>query len=140
MAGRVTRALLDTSVLLLPPARLAVATAGYDELAISVATVGEVEHGLLAAGTDWELRFRRDLAHRTMLRLFKVLPFDRAAAREYAKVCVLVRQHGRTHRRRAVDLMIAATASAHAVPLITANAEDLRGAEALVEIIAVNAS
>ena len=72
--------------------------------------------------------------------LFKVLPFDRAAAREYAKVCVLVRQHGRTHRRRAVDLMIAATASAHAVPLITANAEDLRGAEALVEIIAVNAS
>ena len=135
-----SRALLDTSVLLLPPERLRVVTAAYDELAISVATVGEVEHGLLGAGTDWALRFRRDLAHRNMLRLFKVLPFDRAAAREYAKVCFLVRQRGRTHRRRAVDLMIAATASAHEVPLLTANAADLRGAEALVEIVAVSGS
>ena len=131
------RALLDTSVLLLPPERLKAATVGYGELAISVATVGEVEHGLLGAGTDGALRFQRDLAHRNMLRLFKVLPFDRAAAREYAKVCFLVRQRGRTHRRRAVDLMIAATASAHQVPLLTANAADLRGAEALVEIVSI---
>lgn len=131
------RALLDTSVLLLPPERLKAATVGYGELAISVATVGEVEHGLLGAGTDWALRFQRDLAHRNMLKLFKVLPFDRAAAREYAKVCFLVRQRGRTHRRRAVDLMIAATASAHQVPLLTANAADLRGAEALVEIVSI---
>ena len=131
------RALLDTSVLLLPPERLKAATVGYGELAISVATVGEVEHGLLGAGTDWALRFQRDLAHRNMLRLFKVLPFDRAAAREYAKVCFLVRQRGRTHRRRAVDLMIAATASAHQVPRLTANAADLRGAEALVEIVSI---
>ena len=131
------RALLDTSVLLLPPERLKAATVGYGELAISVATVGEVEHGLLGAGTDWALRFQRDLAHRNMLRLFKVLPFDRAAAREYAKVCFLVRQCGRTHRRRAVDLMIAATASAHQVTLLTANAADLRGAEALVEIVSI---
>ena len=135
-----SRALLDTSVLLLPPERLRVVTAAYDELAISVATVGEVEYGLLGAGTDWALRFRRDLAHRNMLRLFKVLPFDREAAREYAKVCFLVRQRDRTHRRRAVDLMIAATASAHEVPLLTANAADLRGAEALVEIVAVSGS
>ena len=131
------RALLDTSVLLLPPERLKAATVVYEELAISVATVGEVEHGLLGAGTDWALRFQRDLAHRNMLKLFKVLPFDRAAAREYAKVCFLVRQRGRTHRRRAVDLMIAATASAHQVPLLTANAADLRGAEALVEIVSI---
>ena len=131
------RALLDTSVLLLPPERLKAATVGYGELAISVVTVSEVEHGLLGAGTDWALRFQRDLAHRNMLRLFKVLPFDRAAAREYAKVCFLVRQRGRTHRRRAVDLMIAATASAHQVPLLTANAADLRGAEALVEIVSI---
>lgn len=133
------RALLDTSVLLLPPERLKAATVGYGELAISVATVGEVEHGLLGAGTDWALRFQRDRAHRNMLRLFKVLPFDRTAAREYAKVCFLVRQRGRAHRRRAVDLMIAATASAHQVPLLTTNAADLRGAEALVEIVSIAA-
>ena len=33
--------------------------------------------------------------------------------------------------------MIAATASAHQVPLLTANAADLRGAEALVEIVSI---
>ncbi len=132
-----SKAIVDTSVLLLPPERLAEAISDFDEVAISVATIGEVEHGLLTAGVDWESRFRRELVHRRMLDMFKVLPFDRAAAREYAKVCFLVRQTGRTHRRRAVDLMIAATASAHGVPLLTANAKDLRGAEALVKIVSV---
>ena len=134
------KAIIDTSVLLMPPGRLAEAIAEFDEVAISVATVGEVEHGLLSAGVDWESRFRRDLAYRRLLGLFNVLPFDGAAAREYAKLCFLVRQVGRSHRRRAVDLMIAATASAHGVPLVTANAEDLRGAEALMKIVSVSAA
>jgi toxin FitB len=134
------KAIIDTSVLLMPPGRLADAIADFDEVAISVATVGEVEHGLLSAGVDWESRFRRDLAYRRLLSLFDVLPFDGAAAREYAKLCFLVRQAGRSHRRRAVDLMIAATASAHGVPLVTANASDLRGAEALVKVVAVGSA
>ena len=125
-----SKAIIDTSVLLMPPGRLAEAIAEFDEVAISVASVGEVEHGLLSAGVDWESRFRRDLAYRRLLGLFNVLPFDDAAAREYAKLCFLVRQAGRSQRRRAVDLMIAATASAHGVPLVTANADELRGAEA----------
>ena len=134
------KAIIDTSVLLMPPGRLAEAIAEFDEVAISVATVGEVEHGLLSAGVDWESRFRRDLAYRRLIGLFKVLPFDGAAAREYAKLCFLVRQAGRSHRRRAVDLMIAATASAHGVSLVTANADDLRGAEALVKVVAVGSA
>ena len=134
------KAIIDTSVLLMPPGRLAEAIAEFDEVAISVATVGEVEHGLLSAGVDWESRFRRDLAYRRLLGLFDVLPFDGAAAREYAKLCFLVRQAGRSHRRRAVDLMIAATASAHGVSLVTANADDLRGAEALMKIVCVDAA
>jgi predicted nucleic acid-binding protein len=36
--------------------------------------------------------------------------------------------------------MIAATASAHGVPLVTANAEDLRGAEALMKIVGVSSA
>jgi len=136
----VNKAIIDTSVLLMPPGRLVEAIAEYDEVAISVATVGEVEHGLLSAGVDWESRFRRDLAYRRLMGLFDVLPFDGVAAREYAKLCFLVRQAGRSHRRRAVDLMIAATASAHGVPLVTANADDLRGAEALVKLVSVDAA
>ena len=87
-----SRALLDTSVLLLPPERLRVVTAAYDELAISVATVGEVEHGLLGAGTDWPLRFRRDLAHRNMLRLFNSpdLPFH---IKDFSLPFILKKEH-----------------------------------------------
>ena len=40
---------------------------------------------------------------------------------------------------RAVDLMIAATALAHGLPLFTLNPEDLRGLENLIEIIDVAA-
>ena len=134
------KAIIDTSVLLMPPGRGAEAIADFDEVAISVATVGEVEHGLLSAGVDWESRFRRDLAYRRLLGLFDVLPFDGAAAREYAKLCFLVRQAGRSRRRRAVDVMIAATASAHGVSLLTANADDLRGAEALVKVVSVGSA
>ena len=38
---------------------------------------------------------------------------------------------------RAIDLMIAATALAHDLPLYTLNAKDLRGLEALIEIVDV---
>ena len=40
---------------------------------------------------------------------------------------------------RAVDLMIAATALAHDLPLYTRNAKDLRGLEELIEIVDVSA-
>ena len=40
---------------------------------------------------------------------------------------------------RAVDLMIAATALAHDLPLYTRNAKDLRGLEGLIEIVDVSA-
>ena len=40
---------------------------------------------------------------------------------------------------RAVDLMIAATALAHDLPLYTRNAKDLHGLEDLIEIVDVSA-
>jgi predicted nucleic acid-binding protein len=40
---------------------------------------------------------------------------------------------------RAVDLMIAATALAHDLPLYTRNAKGLRGLEGLIEIVDVGA-
>jgi predicted nucleic acid-binding protein len=56
-----TTAVLDTSVLVAPRAHLVEVVGRFDDCAVSVATVGELEHGLLAAGTDWELRFKREL-------------------------------------------------------------------------------
>lgn len=40
---------------------------------------------------------------------------------------------------RAVDLMIAATALAHGLPLYTRNAKDLQGLDDLIEIVDVSA-
>ena len=49
-------------------------------------------------------------------------------------------RHGRKPRgARAVDLMIAATALAHDLPLYTLNSKDLRGLESLIEIVDVSA-
>jgi predicted nucleic acid-binding protein len=68
------------------------------------------------------------------------IAFDAACARAYGPVYVGVVNLGRKPRgARAVDLMIAATALAHDLPLYTLNAGDLRGLEGLLEIVDVSA-
>jgi hypothetical protein len=62
---------------------------------------------------------------------------DHHAARFYGQICALVRAAGRQPRRRAADLMIAATAASQALPLYTANPADFAGAEGFVEIVGV---
>ena len=71
-------------------------------------------------------------------RALEPLPFDTAAARAYALVYAAVMSQGRKPRGpRALDLLIAATACAHGLPLYTRNPDDLRGLEDLVEVVAV---
>lgn len=66
----------------------------------------------------------------------EALPFDRRCAHAYGLVYASVVKIGRKARgARAVDLMIAATALAHELPLYTLNAKDLRGIEDLIEIV-----
>jgi predicted nucleic acid-binding protein len=50
-----------------------------------------------------------------------------------------VRAAGRQPRRRSSDLMIAATAASNQLPLYTANPDDFKGAESIVEVVAVPA-
>lgn len=51
-------------------------------------------------------------------------------------VCLKETESGRKARgSRSVDLMIAATALAHRLPLYTLNPKDLRGLESLIEIV-----
>lgn len=69
----------------------------------------------------------------------EALAFDLLCAQAYASVCEAVERIGRTPRgSRAIDLMIAATALAHDLPLYTLNAKDLRGLESVLEVIDVN--
>lgn len=68
------------------------------------------------------------------------LPFDSDCAHAWARIYTAVERAGRKARGlRAIDLMIAATALAHELPLYTLNSKDLRGLEDLIEIVDVGA-
>jgi predicted nucleic acid-binding protein len=69
---------------------------------------------------------------------FDPLPFDIEAARAYGRIYAAVASAGRKARGpRAVDLLIAATAFAAELPLITRNPEDFRGLEDLISVVAL---
>jgi predicted nucleic acid-binding protein len=130
------RGLIDTSVAVdlasLDPARFPT------EIAISSLTLAELTAGPHAAG-DELTRARRQLALQHVEASFETLVFDSSCARAYGRIFVAVDNAGRKPRGgRAVDLMIAATALAHDLPLYTRNAKDLRGLEGLIEIVDVS--
>ncbi|MDP3712030.1 MAG: type II toxin-antitoxin system VapC family toxin [Mycobacteriales bacterium] len=127
-----TAGLLDTSVVIdwdLPE----VAAALPDEVSVSTITVAELATGPHLARTAAE-RARRLTRLQEVESLFEPLDFDRAAARGYGQVVAAVADAGRSHRPRALDLMIAAIALTHDLPLLTRNAVDLAGLEGLVEV------
>jgi predicted nucleic acid-binding protein len=108
------------------------------EIAVSTLTLGELEAGLRAAVDDLrKARRRRHL--RDVERQTRALAFDRDCARAFGRVYAAVERAGRKPRGpRVVDLMIAATALAHDLPIYTRNAKDLRGLEGLVEMVEVD--
>ena len=64
--------------------------------------------------------------------------FDADAARAYGRVTAAVIAADRKPRRRAADLMIAATAIVAEVPLYTTNPDDFAGLDHLVTVIPVS--
>lgn len=121
------RVLLDTSVL------IAETTPAEVEGAISVASVAELYFGTLIA-SDPEEAARRAQRLGAVEATFDPLPIDVAVAREWGRLAAAVAQRGGRPRRRAIDLAIAATASVHDVPLLTADATDFTIIEDLVDV------
>jgi predicted nucleic acid-binding protein len=106
-----------------------------DALAISALTLAELSAGPYAARSAKQRAQRQDLLQRVEAKL-ESIEFDAGCARAFGSIYASVREAGRKARgARAVDLMIAATALAHRLPLYTLNAVDLRGIEELVEIV-----
>ena len=68
---------------------------------------------------------------------FEAIPFGTEAARAYGRVHAAVVAAGRQPRRRFADLLIAATAVAEGLPLVTRNPQDFAGLEELVDVITV---
>ncbi|MGH3696235.1 MAG: hypothetical protein ACRDRX_19945 [Pseudonocardiaceae bacterium] len=68
---------------------------------------------------------------------FDPLPFDGDAAARYGTLVALAVAAGRDPRPRTMDLMIAAIASTRDVPLYTRNADDFKGLDSVMTVIAV---
>lgn len=137
------RGLLDTNIVILRnrilPDELP------DEMAISAVTLAELSAGPHEVRPDTEQdayvaaaeRARRlDVLQRAEHE-FDPIPFDADAARAFGRVTAAVVAAGRKPRRRAADLMIAATAIAAELPLYTTNPDDFAGLDGLLTVIPV---
>lgn len=125
------RAILDTSVV------LATGIGPLDgELAISAVTLAELHFGVLVA-QERGIRAERLRRLLTLQQSFDALTVDGAVAASYGQLASAVVDAGRKPRARSMDLLIAATAHAHAARLYTRNINDFRGLDDLVEVVAV---
>ena len=132
------RGLIDTSVVIdlgrvapdtLPP-----------EIAIATVTLAELAAGPHAAEDPTE-RARRQARLQCTEATFDPIPFDAAAARAYGRLWAEVASAGRKARgKRALDLLIAATALAAELPLYTRNPSDFDGLGALIDVTMVESA
>jgi predicted nucleic acid-binding protein len=132
---RHARGLVDTSVII--DLELIDVDELPEELAISAVTLAELAAGPHATEDEDERARRQDRLQRTEA-AFDPLPFDATAARAYGRLYAAVGSAGRKARgRRALDLLIAATAVAADLPLYTCNPGDFDVVDSLVDVVAV---
>ncbi|MCW2674086.1 MAG: twitching motility protein PilT [Frankiales bacterium] len=124
----VPRGLLDTSAVI-DLADLAVDLLPAECL-ISAITLAELSVGALVA-TNARQRGARQAHLQQAEADFDPLPFDSACARALGRVAASLRQSGRKTQARAYDALIAATAVAHDLPVITRNPDDFAGIDGL---------
>ncbi len=109
------------------------------EMAVSTITLAELSAGPHATD-DVEERARRQDQVQRAERTFDPIPFDIGAAQAFGRIYAAVTAKGRKARgRRAMDLLIAATALAGNIPLVTCNPEDFEGLEGLIDILPIDA-
>jgi len=126
--------LLDTSVII-DLARLDLGDFASTPPLTSAVCVAELGFGLDV--DDPVKRAVRTERYYAVLDQFEILPFDLAAAKQYAVLTSLVRRAGRDPRPRRMDLQIAATAVAHSVPLLTRNGDDFVGLDRLLDLLSI---
>lgn len=132
---RHSRGLIDTSVVIeleqIPGDVLPT------EIAVSAITLAELAAGPHATTDPAERARRQDRLQRAEA-TFEPIQFDASTARAYGRVYAATVNAGRKARgRRAVDLLIAATAVAAELPLYTRNPADFAGLETLLDVVAV---
>lgn len=121
------RAILDTSVLIgeEPPSHV--------DAAISVASIAELHFGVLVASEDDE-RAVRTARLGAVESAFDPFPITVEIAREWGRLSAAVSSRGGQPRRRSIDLVIAATANIHGVPLLSRNTGEFQIIGDLVDV------
>jgi len=135
--ARESRGLVDTSVVI--HLERIDRDALPQELAISAVTLAELAAGPHATDDPAERARRQDRLQRVEA-TFDPLPLDAATARAFGRIYAAVAASGRKARgRRALDLLIAATALASGLPVYTRNADDFKGLDGLLAVHPVGA-
>lgn len=127
------RYLLDTTVLSpyfagQPQARLLLRQLAPGGIAVSILSYLEGYQGVIE-NADPERAERRFNA---FFRTVQILPISPAVARRCAEIRSLLKQQGKQPRKRAFDLVIAATAIEHGLELVTHNTQDFNDIPNLV--------
>jgi Predicted nucleic acid-binding protein, contains PIN domain len=127
-------AVLDTSVVIdldrLDESRLP------EQGAITAVTLAELSAGLHTTNDPIE-RAARLTRLQVIESSFDPLSFDATAARQYGHLVARVIAAGQNPRPRRLDLMIAATAHAHDLPLYTRNPRDFSALTSTLTVVAV---
>jgi predicted nucleic acid-binding protein len=127
--------LVDTSVWIEPPSQGF--TAHAEGLSTSILVLAELYDGLNTAPDALELLARRRRLQRIQDN-YSALPVDLEVTEMYGALAQMVRSVGRKPAPRAMDLLIAATAARHRLPLLTRNAGDLKGLEAALTVVPID--
>jgi len=97
-------------------------------VAVSILVYLEVYQGVIESPDPVEARRRFDAFFSGL----PILPVSPAGARRCAELRPLLKRQGKSPRRRAFDLVIAATALEHGLALVTHNTQDYRDIPDLV--------
>lgn len=103
---------------------------------LTAITMAELHQGV-AMAKGAAVRAARTEKLGTAIVDFAPLPFDGDAAARYGTLVALVLAASRDPRPRRTDLMIAAIASSKGLPLYTRNADDFKGLDSMLEVVAV---
>jgi toxin FitB len=103
---------------------------------ITAITMAELQQGVAMAKNAITRAARTELLGAAIVD-FDPLPFDGEAAARYGTLVALTIEAKRDPRPRRMDLMIAAIASAHDLPLFTRNGDDFVGLEAMLTVVAL---
>jgi tRNA(fMet)-specific endonuclease VapC len=121
--------MLDTSTVILL-GRLTDASVLPTDCVISAITLAELSVGPHVARTAKE-RVARQAHLQQAESDFEAIPFGADAARAFGRVAASLRSAGRKPAARTYDALIAATALAENVPIVTCNPGDFEGIEGL---------